>query len=81
LSNVGVIGLGEMGRLHLMNCLHIDGIKVVAAADASKRSLNKAKSLGVNHLYMDYRDLLKQSNHLDQSLLPYPIICTLKVFN
>jgi len=39
--NVGVIGLGHMGRLHMMNCLHIDDVNVVAAAYPSKKALKK----------------------------------------
>jgi hypothetical protein len=45
--NVGVIGLGRMGMLHLMNCLKIDDVNVVAAADALKKALSRANSLGV----------------------------------
>jgi len=44
--NVGVIGLGNMGYLHLMNCLHIDDVNVVAVSDKSKRALKKAESVG-----------------------------------
>jgi predicted dehydrogenase len=58
---VGVIGLGKMGRLHMTNCLYIDGVKVIAAADQSKRALSKAESVGVKHLYRDYHDLLDDS--------------------
>jgi len=69
--NVGVIGLGRMGRLHMTNCLYIDGVSVTAAADQSKRALSKAKSAGVKHLYTNYRDLLD-----DDSLgLDAVIIC------
>lgn len=61
--NVGIIGLGRMGRLHMMNCLHIDDVKVVAAADASKKALHKAKSLGIDKLYTNYHDLLGHSSN------------------
>jgi predicted homoserine dehydrogenase-like protein len=47
---VGVVGLGRMGMLHLMNSLKIDGAEVVAVADYSKRALSKAKCLGVKRL-------------------------------
>ena len=56
--NVGVIGLGKMGRLHMMNSLHIDDVKIIAVADQSKMALSRAKSIGVTHLYTDYHDLL-----------------------
>lgn len=40
--NVGVLGLGKMGKLHLMNCKFIDGVRVTAVADASERNLKWA---------------------------------------
>ena len=61
---VGLIGLGNMGRLHMMNCLHIDDIKIIAAADPSKKALNRAKSIGVDKLYSDYHDLLEKAKSI-----------------
>ena len=69
---VGVVGLGHMGRLHLMNCLHIEGIKVTAAADQSKVALNKAKSIGVKNLYTDYHDLFNDSSSIDVAVISLP---------
>ncbi|MFQ6127211.1 MAG: Gfo/Idh/MocA family protein [Candidatus Heimdallarchaeota archaeon] len=70
--NVGTIGLGRMGRLHMMNCLQIDDVKVVAAADPSKKALRKAKSLGVSKLYTDYHDLLNHSSNIDAVVVSLP---------
>jgi len=70
--NVGIIGLGHMGRLHMMNCLHIDGVKITAAADQSKTWLNKAKSAGIRNLYEDYHDLLNKSSDLDAVVISLP---------
>ena len=62
-----------MGRMHLVNCLHIKGVKVVAASDPSKKALNKAKALGVNGLYTDYTELLDNgSNDLDAVIISVP---------
>ena len=70
---VGVIGLGKMGTVHMMNCLHIDGVKVTAAADLSKKALNKAKSIGVKNLYTDYNDLLNDfHSNLDAVIISLP---------
>jgi predicted dehydrogenase len=69
---VGVIGLGRMGMLHLMNCFKIDGLKVVAAADFSKKALVKAESAGVNKLYTDYHDLLNRSSDIDAVIISLP---------
>lgn len=70
--NVGVIGLGRMGMLHLMNCLHIDDVKVLAASDPSKKALNRAKSAGVDKLYTDYHDLLNHSSSIDAVVISLP---------
>jgi len=70
--NVGIIGLGRMGRLHMMNCLHIDDIKIIAAADQSKKNLHRAKSAGVKNLYSDYNDLLNDSLDLDAVIISLP---------
>jgi len=56
---VGVVGLGKMGRLHLRNCRFIRDAKVVAAADASKRSLLFANDMGIKQLSQDYNEILK----------------------
>jgi len=69
---VGIIGLGRMGMLHLMNCLKIDNVEVVAVADSSKRALKKAKSLHINNVYTDFHDLLNHSSDLDAVILSLP---------
>jgi predicted dehydrogenase len=70
--NVGMIGLGKMGRLHMMNCLQFDDVKIVAAADPSKKALNKAKSAGIDNLYTDYHDLLNHSSNIDAVIICLP---------
>jgi UDP-N-acetylglucosamine 3-dehydrogenase len=70
--NVAVIGLGRQGMLHLMNALRIEGVKVVAAADTSKKYLKKAETLGVKNLYEDYNELLKKTSDLDAAIISLP---------
>ena len=70
---VGFIGLGQMGRMHLVNCLHIDGVEIVAAADPSKNALNKAKVYGVSNLYTDYNELVnKEHKNIDAVIISVP---------
>jgi predicted dehydrogenase len=57
--NLGLIGLGFIGKVHIRNCLKIKSAKVVAAADVSKKALAYAKEFGVKQLFTDYRKLLK----------------------
>ncbi len=58
---VGFIGLGQMGRMHLATCLHIEGINVIAAADPSKKALNKAQAHGVDNLYSDFKEMVEKN--------------------
>jgi UDP-N-acetylglucosamine 3-dehydrogenase len=69
---VGIAGLGRQGMLHLMNCRHIDGIQVVAAADTSKKAHAKAESLGVRNLYEDYNVMFKSHPDLDAVIMSVP---------
>ena len=69
---VGIIGLGRMGMLHMMNCLQMGGVEVVATADSSKKALKKAKSAGVNQLFADYHDLLNHSSDMDVVVISLP---------
>lgn len=69
---VGFIGLGKMGRLHMSNCLHIDNVKVVAAADRSKKALKRAKSIGVTNIYTDYNNMLNDSLDLNAVIIALP---------
>jgi predicted dehydrogenase len=69
---VGVIGLGRMGMLHLMNSMKIADVKVVVAADASKKALAKARLLGVNELFEDYHKLLNSALDMDAVIISLP---------
>ncbi|MFX1300840.1 MAG: Gfo/Idh/MocA family protein [Promethearchaeota archaeon] len=70
--NVGIIGLGHMGRLHMMNCLHIKDVRIIAVADSSEKALRKAKFVGPSHLYTDYHDLFDDSLNLDAVVISLP---------
>lgn len=69
--NLGVIGLGFIGRVHLRNCLNLGSVRVVAAADVSKNALNYARKFGVKHLTTDYYELLKLKD-LDAVIVSLP---------
>lgn len=69
--NLGVIGLGFIGKVHLRNCLNLKSARVLAAADSSKKALNYAKAFGVEHLFTDYRELLKLKD-LDAVIVSLP---------
>jgi len=69
--NVGVLGLGKMGKLHLMNCKFIDDVNVTAAADAADKNLTWAKSRGIKNLYKDYAELIEKSG-VDAVIITLP---------
>jgi len=69
--NLGLIGLGFIGKVHLKSCLNLKSARVVAVADISKKALNFAQELGVKQLYTDYHELLKQPN-IDAVVISLP---------
>lgn len=71
-NNVGIIGLGNMGLLHMYNCYHMDDVSVDAVADSSKRALKKVDSLKTPNVYMDYRELIDGSKNLDSVVISLP---------
>jgi UDP-N-acetylglucosamine 3-dehydrogenase len=68
----GIAGLGRQGMLHLMNSRCMKDVQVVAAADASKTALNRAKALGIKNLYRSYDEMFKSHADLDAVVLSMP---------
>ena len=58
--NLGLIGLGQMGKVHFHNCLQLNNARLIAVSDVSEKSLLLAKKAGVKHAVKDYEDLLKE---------------------
>lgn len=71
MKKVAVLGLGKMGKLHMMNCKFIDNIKVVAVADSYEKNLKWAKSHGVEGLYTDYTKLIDNED-IDAVIITLP---------
>jgi myo-inositol 2-dehydrogenase / D-chiro-inositol 1-dehydrogenase len=70
LLRVGVIGLGNMGKLHLMNALHVDGVEVVAAADKLERNRKSVEKYHVK-TYDDYTKMI-DAEKLDAVIISLP---------
>jgi len=68
---LGLIGLGYVGKIHLINCLRLQNAQLVAVADLSKKALKMAKKLGVAETYRDYRELLNNSD-IDAVIIALP---------
>lgn len=69
--NLGLIGLGFIGKVHLKNCLALKTVNVQAVADVSKKALNFAREMGVKQVFTDYHELLKQPN-IDAVIISLP---------
>jgi myo-inositol 2-dehydrogenase/D-chiro-inositol 1-dehydrogenase len=69
--NLGLIGLGQMGKVHFHNCLHLKNARLIAVCDVSKKSLLTAKKAGVKNVFKDYNDLLKDPN-IDAVIISLP---------
>lgn len=57
--NVGLIGLGGMGKIHFYNSRCLKNAKLIAVADISQKSRNFAKAKGIKEVYDNYEKLLK----------------------
>jgi myo-inositol 2-dehydrogenase / D-chiro-inositol 1-dehydrogenase len=57
--NLGIIGLGNQGKNHLLNCLRLKEANVIGVADVSERALHFASRLGVKNVYQDYNKMLE----------------------
>lgn len=71
LLNFGIIGLGNQGKLHLQNCLHLKEVNVLAVSDTSKHALEYATRIGVKKTYSNYEDLLKDQQ-IDAVIINLP---------
>jgi predicted dehydrogenase len=69
--NLGIIGLGSMGSLHLNNCLKLSNANLVAVSDVSKKALTAAKIAGVKKTYADYEKLLADEE-IDAVIIALP---------
>jgi predicted dehydrogenase len=69
--NLGLIGLGYIGKVHLKNCLKLEDANVVAVSDVSKKVLNLAEKMGVKKTFTDYRLLLKEQD-IDAVIISLP---------
>ena len=67
---VGVVGLGHMGQLHMLNALRMEDVEVVAAADKSEKCRNYAKKYHIK-TYDDYTRLI-DTEDLDAVIISLP---------
>lgn len=68
---VGIIGLGQQGKIHLQNCLRLENVKVLGVADPSRAARTYANKMGVKNCYENYEDLLR-SQGIDAVVISLP---------
>jgi len=69
--NLGIIGLGYIGTVHLKHSLRLASANLLAVADISKKALAEAKKMGIKHTYSDYQELLKDTR-IDAVIIALP---------
>lgn len=70
MAKVGIIGLGHMGQLHMLNAMRIGGVEVVAAADKAPKNRKYAERFKVK-TYDDYTKLIDHEE-LDAVIISLP---------
>ncbi|MEY7849675.1 Gfo/Idh/MocA family protein [Natrarchaeobius sp. A-rgal3] len=68
---VGVLGVGNIGTVHLKSALAMPAVDVRAVADARSENRSRAKRAGVSRTYDDYATLL-ESEDLDAVIVALP---------
>ncbi|MHA2345239.1 MAG: Gfo/Idh/MocA family oxidoreductase, partial [Candidatus Hodarchaeales archaeon] len=63
MKNVGIAGLGKMGKLHFKNSFKNKKINIVAIADLKKSNLRISENNKINK-YTDYKEMI-ESEKLD----------------
>lgn len=56
--SLGILGVGNIGTVHLQSALAMPGCTVTAAADMDPAMRDRAREFGVSNVYGDYADLL-----------------------
>ncbi len=69
--NLGIIGLGNEGKLLLRNSLKLKEARIEAVADLSAKARSTAKNCGVKNVYEKYEDLLKDAK-IDGVIISLP---------
>jgi predicted dehydrogenase len=69
--SLGVLGVGNIGMVHLKSALAMDGVEVAAAADAVPENRARAERVGAPRTYDDYAALLAAED-LDAAVVALP---------
>jgi myo-inositol 2-dehydrogenase/D-chiro-inositol 1-dehydrogenase len=68
---LAVLGVGNIGKVHLQSAIAMDDVTVIAVADAIEANRAYARSAGVDSVYDDYADLLR-TEPVDVAIVALP---------
>jgi len=69
--NLGIIGLGYIGKVHLANATKLSNCRLMAASDVSRKALADARRAGVEKTYTSYDQLLRDAE-VDSVIISLP---------
>jgi len=62
-TRIGIIGVGQIGKIHLRKYQEIPGVEVVAACDIDAAELQKvSEEFQIPHIYSNYREPLRRED-------------------
>jgi predicted dehydrogenase len=71
LIDIGIAGIGHMGKMHLFNLSKRKDVKIIGIADKSKKNHKLAKKYGSKNVYSDYKELFEKED-LDAVIISLP---------
>lgn len=60
---VGIIGVGQIGKMHIENYLTVTGVEIIAVCDVNAdEAVRVAKQYGIPHVYTNFRELISRED-------------------
>jgi predicted dehydrogenase len=62
-TRIGIIGVGQIGKIHIQRYQAIEGVQIVALADVNEVEAKRvSEEYGIRHMYTDLRELLERDD-------------------
>ncbi|WP_145950162.1 Gfo/Idh/MocA family protein [Paenibacillus sp. Y412MC10] len=60
---IGIVGVGQIGKMHLDRYQNIPGVEIVAVCDVNETEARRtAEAYGIDQVYTDFREMLKRDD-------------------